>query len=70
MSKQKTKQISIAEYTSKIDPIYFRMNRKNPTAQITGHAVRNRIKRGMELPDVIKHKKIGKVIILTVDVNF
>jgi hypothetical protein len=70
MSRQKTKQISITEYVSKIDPIYFRTNRKNPTANISEEAVRVRIKRGKELPDVIRSDKIGRILVLTVDFNF
>ena len=40
----KIKQISVSEYASKIDPIYFRENRKNPNARITQQAIKYRIK--------------------------
>lgn len=70
MSKKKTKQISIDEYVSKVNPEFFRTNRKNPTANVTGSAIRKRIRKGMGLPDVIKYNKVGKVHILTVNINF
>ena len=38
----KTKQISVTEYASKIDPNHFRANRKNPNAQITHQAIKYR----------------------------
>lgn len=66
----KTKQISIQEYITKVNPYYFRMNRKNPEAQITQQAVKYRIKNGLPLPDVIKYKQIGRIHILTVLDNF
>ena len=70
MNKQKTKQISITEYIGKVNPLFFRTNRKNPNAQITEQAIRKRIKNGKELPDVIRYDKVGKVHILTVDFKF
>jgi len=70
MTKQKTKQISVSEYASKINPQLFRNNRKNPNAPITEEAVRIRVRRGIELPEVIKADKIGKVLVLTVKNDF
>jgi hypothetical protein len=66
----KTKQISVSEYASKIDPNYFRENRKNPNAQITQQAIKYRITNNLHLPEVIKYNKIGKVHVLTVSADF
>jgi hypothetical protein len=66
----KIKQISVSEYASKIDPIYFRENRKNPNARITQQAIKYRIKNNMNLPEVLKYNKIGKVHVLTVNADF
>jgi hypothetical protein len=66
----KIKQISVSEYASKIDPIYFRENRKNPNAKITQQAIKYRIKNNMNLPEVLKYNKIGKVHVLTVNAEF
>ena len=66
----KTKQISVAEYASKIDPIYFRENRKNPNARITQQAIKYRILNNLQLPEVIKYNRVGKVHVLTVDDKF
>jgi hypothetical protein len=66
----KIKQISVSEYASKIDPIYFRENRKNPNARITQQAIKYRIKNNMNLPEVLKYNKIGKVHVLTVNAEF
>ena len=66
----KTKQISVTEYASKIDPSYFRENRKNPNAQISQQAIKYRITNNMHLPEVLKYTKIGKVHVLTVKENF
>ena len=66
----KIKQISVSEYASKIDPIYFRENRKNPNATITQQAIKYRIKNNMTLPEVLKYNKIGKVHVLTVKFDF
>jgi hypothetical protein len=66
----KTKQISLSEYASRVSPEGFRKNRKNPEEPLTQQAIKYRIKMGMELPDVIESKKIGKVHVLTVNVNF
>jgi hypothetical protein len=66
----KIKQISVSEYASKIDPIYFRENRKNPNAKITQQAIKYRIKNNMTLPEVLKYNKIGKVHVLTVNAEF
>ena len=66
----KTKQISLSEYASRVSPECFRKNRKNPEEPLTQQAIKYRIKMGMELPDVIESKKIGKVHVLTVDANF
>jgi len=65
-----TKQISLSEYASRVSPEGFRKNRKNPEEPLTQQAIKYRIKMGMELPDVIEAKKIGKVHVLTVNVNF
>lgn len=66
----KTKQISVSEYASKIDPNNFRANRKNPNAQITQQAIKYRIMNNLNLPEVIKYNRIGKVHVLTVNANF
>ena len=66
----KIKQMSVSEYASKIDPIYFRENRKNPNAMITQQAIKYRIKNNMTLPEVLKYNKIGKVHVLTVKYDF
>lgn len=66
----KTKQISLSEYASRVSPEGFRKNRKNPEEPLTQQAIKYRIKMGMELPDVIESKKIGKVHVLTVNINF
>lgn len=68
--QKKTKHISLTEYVNKINPAFFRTNRRNPTANITEEAVRNRIRNNKELPDVIRAEKIGKVHVLIVDINF
>lgn len=65
-----TKQISLSEYAAKVSPEGFRKNRKNPEEPLTQQAIKYRIKMGMELPEVIEAKKIGKVHVLTVDANF
>jgi len=66
----KTKQISVKEYSEKVNPDYFRANRKNPNSKITQQAIKYRIKYNMILPEVIKYNRVGKVHVLTVDVNF
>jgi hypothetical protein len=66
----KTKQISVLEYSQKINPAYFRKNRKYPDAPITRHTIMYRIKNNMELPEVIKYSRVGKVHVLTVNSNF
>lgn len=67
---RKTKQISLQEYAEKIDPNYFRANRKNPNAPITQSAIKYRVKHNLELPLVLKYKKVGKIHVLTVNANF
>jgi hypothetical protein len=66
----KTKQISVLEYSQKINPSYFRNNRKYPDKQISRHTIMYRIRNNMELPEVIKYNRIGKVHVLTVNSNF
>jgi hypothetical protein len=66
----KTKQISVLEYSQKINPEYFRKNRKYPNMPITRHTIMYRIKNNMELPEVIKYNRVGKVHVLTVNTNF
>lgn len=66
----KTKQISVKEYADKINPALFRPNRRYPDNPITVQTVKHRIKKNMELPLVSKYTKIGKVHVLTVDINF
>jgi hypothetical protein len=66
----KTKQISVKEYSEKVDPGNFRLNRKNPNAKITQQAIKYRIKNDMTLPDVIKYNRVGKVHVLTVRNDF
>jgi hypothetical protein len=66
----KTKQISVLEYAQKINPEYFRKNRKYPNMPITRHTIMYRIKNNMELPEVLKYNRVGKVHVLTVNLNF
>lgn len=66
----KTKQISVKEYSEKINPVLFRNNRKYPNEAITQQTVKYRIKHKMELPEVIKYTKIGKIHVLTVNADF
>jgi hypothetical protein len=66
----KTKQISVLEYSKKINPNYFRKNRKYPEASLTRHAIMYRIRNNMPLPEVIKYNRIGKVHVLMVNENF
>jgi len=66
----KTKQISVLEYSQKINPSYFRKNRKYPNMPITRHTIMYRIKNNMELPEVIKYNRVGKVHVLMVNANF
>ena len=66
----KTKQISVLEYSQKINPEYFRKNRKYPNMPITRHTIMYRIKNNMELPEVIKYNRVGKVHVLMVNANF
>jgi hypothetical protein len=66
----KTKQISVTEYCSKIDPSYFRSNRKNPNAKISQQAIKYRINNNMHLPEVLKYNKVGKVHVLSVNNDF
>ena len=67
---KKTKQISVLEYANKINPEFFRKNRKYPDAPMTRHAIMYRIKNNMPLPEVLKYNRIGKVHVLTVNANF
>jgi hypothetical protein len=66
----KTKQISVKEYAEKIKPDYFRANRKYPDNQITQQTIKYRIKNNLGLPEVLKYNRVGKVHVLTVDINF
>jgi len=66
----KTKQISVLEYSERINPAYFRKNRTYPNMPITRHAIMYRIKNKMILPEVIKYLRVGKVHVLTVSADF
>ena len=66
----KTKQISVLEYSQKVNPAYFRKNRKYPNMPITRHTIMYRIRNNMELPEVIKYNRVGKVHVLMVNANF
>jgi len=66
----KTKQISVKEYADKINPEHFRPNRKDLTAPMTQQAIKYRIKHNLQLPEVIKYNRVGKVHVLTVNANF
>jgi len=66
----KTKQISVLEYSQKISPAYFRKNRKYPDMPITRHTIMYRIRNNMELLEVIKYNRVGKVHVLMVNANF
>ena len=65
-----TKQISVLEYSQKINPAYFRKNRKYPNMPIKRHTIIYRIRNNMELPEVIKYNRVGKVHVLMVNANF
>lgn len=65
-----TRQISIAEYAKKINRNYFRENKKDPDAPLTEQAIKYRIKHGIKLPETLAYAKIGKVHVITVDINF
>jgi hypothetical protein len=67
---KKTKQISVLEYASRVNPDLFRPNRKDPSAPMTQQAIKYRIKHNLQLPEVIKYNRVGKVHVLTVDANF
>jgi|GEM_PF-1724450 hypothetical protein len=66
----KVKQISLMEYSQKINPSHFRANRKFPNQQITQQAIKYRIKNGMPLPEVVKYNRVGKIHVITVLANF
>ena len=66
----KTKQISVLEYSQRINPAYFRKNRKYLDKPITRHTIMYRIRNNMELPEVIKYNIVGKVHVLMVNANF
>ena len=66
----KTKQISLMEYSQKINPSHFRANRKFPNQQITQQAIKYRIKNGLPLPEVVKYNRVGKIHVITVLANF
>ena len=66
----KTKQISVLEYAQKINPVYFRKNRKYPNMPITRHTIMYRIKNNMPLPEVVKYDRVGKVHVLSVKADF
>lgn len=66
----KTKQISVLEYSQKINPAYFRKNRKYPDMPITRHTIMYRIRNNMDLPEVIKYNRVGKVHVLSVKHDF
>lgn len=66
----KTKQISLMEYSQKINPNHFRANRKFPNQQITQQAIKYRIKNGLPLPEVVKYNRVGKIHVITVLANF
>lgn len=68
--KIKTKQISVLEYSQKISPTYFRKNRRDENAAITRYAIMHRIYKDMELPEVLKYDRVGKVHVLTVKEDF
>jgi hypothetical protein len=67
---KKTKQISVLEYSKKINPSYFRKNRKDPSMPITRHTIMYRIRNNMTLPEVIRYLRVGKVHVLTVSADF
>ena len=66
----KTKQLSVLEYAQKINPVYFRKNRKYPNMPITRHTIMYRIKNNMPLPEVVKYDRVGKVHVLSVKADF
>ena len=68
--KPQTKQITIREYVEKVSPERFRKNRKDPNKPLTQQAIKHRIKKGLELPQVLKYDRVSHLHILTVDINF
>ena len=70
MKDKNTKQISVAEYASKINRNYFRENKKDPDSPLTKQAIKYRIKKGIKLPETLAYAKIGKVHVITVNANF
>ena len=66
----KVKQISLIEYSQKINPSHFRANRKFPNQQITQQAIKYRIKNRLPLPEVVKYNRVGKIHVITVLANF
>jgi hypothetical protein len=62
--------VEVLKKVLKIDPNHFRANRKNPNAQLSQQAIKYRLNHNMHLPEVLKYNKVGKVHVLTVDVNF
>lgn len=67
---KQTKQISVSEYASKINRNYFRENKKDPDAPLSEQAIKYRIKHGLKLPETLAYNKIGKVHVITVNINF
>jgi hypothetical protein len=66
----KTKQISVLEYSQRINPAYFRKNRKYLDKPVTRHTIMYRIRNNMELPEVLGYDRIGKVHVLKVKIDF
>lgn len=68
----KTKFISISDYVKKVSPMGFRKNRKNPENPVTPQAIKHRINKGIELPQVLGITKVAKsrITLLEVDIDF
>jgi len=68
----KTKFISISDYVKKVNPMGFRKNRKNPQQPVTAQAIKHRINKGIELPQVLGITKVAKsrITLLEVDIDF
>ncbi len=68
----KTKFISISDYVKKVNPMGFRKNRKNPESPVTPQAIKHRINKGIELPQVLGITKVAKsrITLLEVDIDF
>lgn len=66
----KTKFISVTEYAEKINPDFFKQDDRRTKPHLSRQAIKYRIKNGLDLPDVLSYKRVGKVHVLEVNNNF